>query len=156
MQAEAIAYILPARAIPRGQRGRWTMSKTITHPNPDAVQEPDPRPGSRDRVSNDGAGDLYLMSGPYTSHAAALADVEPVRNLCVRKEARSCFMAFGTCRYPLGTNRPGSCQRLGLLPTPARATPSPRLTATCPECGRVFDLLNAADAAEWTAGHDCE
>lgn len=26
----------------------------------------------------------------------------------------------------------------------------------CPECGRVFDLLNETDAAEWAYGHDCE
>lgn len=27
---------------------------------------------------------------------------------------------------------------------------------TCPECGRVFDLANRIDAAEWSCGHDCE
>ena len=26
----------------------------------------------------------------------------------------------------------------------------------CPECGRVFDLLDPDDAAEWSTGHDCE
>ena len=29
-------------------------------------------------------------------------------------------------------------------------------TAACPECKRVFDLFNTADAAEWAHGHDCE
>lgn len=28
--------------------------------------------------------------------------------------------------------------------------------ATCPECDRVFDLLNEADAEEFYYGHDCE
>jgi hypothetical protein len=28
--------------------------------------------------------------------------------------------------------------------------------ARCVECGRVFDLLDDLDAAEWTYGHDCE
>jgi hypothetical protein len=28
--------------------------------------------------------------------------------------------------------------------------------ATCPECGRVFDLFDPADADEWFNGHDCE
>ena len=28
--------------------------------------------------------------------------------------------------------------------------------AKCPECGRVFDLLDEDDAAEWYYGHDCE
>ncbi len=34
---------------------------------------------------------------------------------------------------------------------------APRLTPTrCTECGRVFDLANETDAAEWALGHDCE
>lgn len=28
--------------------------------------------------------------------------------------------------------------------------------STCRECGRVFDLTDENDAAEWTGGHDCE
>jgi len=30
------------------------------------------------------------------------------------------------------------------------------LIATCEECGRVFDLLDGDDAAEYAYGHDCE
>lgn len=30
------------------------------------------------------------------------------------------------------------------------------MTVTCPECGRVFDLLEPGDADEWAHGHDCE
>lgn len=30
------------------------------------------------------------------------------------------------------------------------------LVATCEECGRVFDLLDEDDAAEYAYGHDCE
>ena len=30
------------------------------------------------------------------------------------------------------------------------------MTATCVECGRVFDLTNDVDADEWYNGHDCE
>lgn len=29
-------------------------------------------------------------------------------------------------------------------------------TARCPECGRVFDLMDEDDAGEWYYGHDCE
>lgn len=29
-------------------------------------------------------------------------------------------------------------------------------TRKCVECGRVFDLTNDDDAAEWVYGHDCE
>lgn len=31
-----------------------------------------------------------------------------------------------------------------------------RTTGTCPECGRVFDLMDEDDAGEWFDGHDCE
>lgn len=31
-----------------------------------------------------------------------------------------------------------------------------RTTATCPECGRVFDLADPTDAEELAYGHDCE
>ena len=30
------------------------------------------------------------------------------------------------------------------------------LNPTCAECGRVFDMFDATDAAEWSTGHDCE
>lgn len=30
------------------------------------------------------------------------------------------------------------------------------MSATCVECGRIFDLLNENDAAEAAFGHDCE
>lgn len=30
------------------------------------------------------------------------------------------------------------------------------MRATCPECGRVFDLLDEHDADEYHSGHDCE
>lgn len=30
------------------------------------------------------------------------------------------------------------------------------MSAKCPECGRVFDLLDETDAEEWAYGHDCE
>ena len=31
-----------------------------------------------------------------------------------------------------------------------------KLKAKCPECNRVFDLLDEDDANEWSYGHDCE
>jgi hypothetical protein len=31
-----------------------------------------------------------------------------------------------------------------------------RTKAKCVECGRVFDLTDENDAAEWAYGHDCE
>ena len=40
--------------------------------------------------------------------------------------------------------------------TTTTTTPAPRHGVTCPECGRVFDLMDDADAGEWYYGHDCE
>ena len=31
-----------------------------------------------------------------------------------------------------------------------------RNLSRCPECGRIFDLLDETDAEEWAYGHDCE
>ena len=31
-----------------------------------------------------------------------------------------------------------------------------RTTAQCPECDRIFNLLDDDDAGEWFYGHDCE
>lgn len=31
-----------------------------------------------------------------------------------------------------------------------------RTKEVCQECGRLFDLLDEEDAAEWFMGHDCE
>jgi len=31
-----------------------------------------------------------------------------------------------------------------------------RLLRKCAECGRVFDLSNESESAEWHYGHDCE
>ena len=30
------------------------------------------------------------------------------------------------------------------------------MSATCVECGRIFDLSDPLDSAELTIGHDCE
>lgn len=37
-----------------------------------------------------------------------------------------------------------------------RGEPCPATNRMCPECGRVFDLLDEIDADEWAFGHDCE
>ena len=59
------------------------------------------------------AGKATLLSGPYRSHAAALADVENVRRITNDTDPRSHFMAFGTCRSD--TDRgPGILQRHNL------------------------------------------
>lgn len=37
-----------------------------------------------------------------------------------------------------------------------KTAPTIPTKARCPECGRVFDLLDEGDAEEWFYGHDCE
>jgi len=32
----------------------------------------------------------------------------------------------------------------------------PSMKAECPDCGRIFDLLDEEEAAEFYYGHDCE
>lgn len=43
-----------------------------------------------------------------------------------------------------------------VVPYTAERVPPMTTTVRCPECGRVFDLTNEDDAAEWYYGHDCE
>lgn len=44
--------------------------------------------------------------------------------------------------------------RVAPVVAPVKTVPGPK--ARCPECGRVFDLTNEADADEFYNGHDCE
>ena len=76
------------------------------------------------------------LSGPYDSHAAALADVELVRELAVRHEPRAHFYGFGTALAP--SREPGICQRRSLLPLPPpyRESLEPELAAWEGEGGR--------------------
>ena len=36
------------------------------------------------------------------------------------------------------------------------ASKTARVSKTCPECGREFDMADETDAEEWHYGHDCE
>lgn len=50
----------------------------------------------------------HLVAGPYATHEAALAAVEPVRRLAVERQPHSWFFAWGTAgseaeiKTPLG------------------------------------------------------
>ncbi len=46
----------------------------------------------------DGPG-KWLLSGPYASHATALAMVAPVRERAIAGRPRAHFYAFGTCGH---------------------------------------------------------
>lgn len=81
-----------------------------------AATIPDTKPGPY-YVSaiRDASGDpWYPVSGPYKTHKAALAQVEPARVLCEKLDARALWMSFGTVRTgPGGYDEPGSLQRAG-------------------------------------------
>jgi hypothetical protein len=57
----------------------------------------------------------YLMAGPYPTHAAALADVDKVRTICVANDGKAHFMGYGTCRVKEGELKPGTLNRLALI-----------------------------------------
>ncbi len=87
------------------------------------MQEPDPRPGAY-YVSVIDAGRTALLSGPYPTHAAALAAVDKVRELANIVDHRSVFYAFGTVRWKDDAGEPetGLFQRRGLLAAPTDPT----------------------------------
>jgi hypothetical protein len=62
----------------------------------------------------DGPG-YYLMAGPYPTHAAALADVDKVKDISQEKDAKAFWMSWGTCRVKEGELKPGTLNRLGLI-----------------------------------------
>lgn len=67
---------------------------------------------------------------------------------------RSCSVVCPNCGAAAGAwcVRHGRTQPGPLLACAARVVHS----ATCGECGRVFDLLDEGQAGEWYGGHDCE
>lgn len=60
------------------------------------------------------AGRLWYMAGPYRSHGAALAALDPARAIGVANDGRAHFYAWGT----VSSSRiePGSITAAGLLP----------------------------------------
>lgn len=48
-----------------------------------------------------------LLAGPFGSHTAALAMVEPAKAEAQRVDAWTDFDAFGTCSLPIGSGRRG-------------------------------------------------
>lgn len=66
------------------------------------------------------AGTTYFMSGPYTTHAAALADVDKALRLANEHDGRAWFMSWGTVKLKdYSYDKPGSLNRAGLLTIPA-------------------------------------
>lgn len=68
-------------------------------------------------VSAQDAGRLYLMAGPYTTHAAALGDVQRALSIADKHDGRAWFMSWGTVRkdLPILEAPAGSLNKAGLL-----------------------------------------
>ncbi len=77
------------------------------------IQTPDTRPGPYYVSAIDGRKN-YLMAGPYAQHADALEDVQRVREIADKADARAHFMAWGTCRIE-GSTQVGNMNKLGLI-----------------------------------------
>ena len=75
---------------------------------------PDPQPGAY-YVSVVDADRKALLAGPFDTHAEALALVEPTRKVANELDPKSHFYGFGTCRLPVGADKPGLLnQQMGL------------------------------------------
>jgi len=62
-------------------------------------------------------------------------------------------MALMKVKPFIGTDEAGKAYDRAILEERKRKA---RLTKTCAECSRVFDLTNEIDAEEFYYGHDCE
>lgn len=58
-------------------------------------------------------GTVYYMAGPYSTHQAALDAVRPATDIASDRDARGCFMAWGTAKSK--RLKPGSITKAGLL-----------------------------------------
>jgi len=74
---------------------------------------PDARPGFYYVSVIDGP-KFGLLSGPYSTHAEALAQVEPARKIAHKANRDAIWYGFGTCRLETSAG-PGVLQRAGLL-----------------------------------------
>lgn len=61
------------------------------------------------------SGKTFLASGPYTTHAAALDDVQKVLQIADSRDGRAWFMAWGTVRMKDDYTTPGILQRKNLF-----------------------------------------
>jgi hypothetical protein len=120
-------------------------------------------PPRRDCTRNDGLCFAYTLGADYRSpvlHGGVIC-YSAVAHRCTCHRCDSSALPrhenFGPVAKPDGS--PTDLTRAMLEGTRghadefARQVPRKR---ACPECGRVFDMLDATDADEWAYGHDCE
>jgi hypothetical protein len=73
-----------------------------------------PSPGSYYVTCVDGPR-YWNMSGPYSTHAAALADVDKALKIANEHDGRAWFMSWGTTRMADELKEPGMLQKHKLL-----------------------------------------
>jgi len=57
----------------------------------------------------------WLMAGPYSTHAAALADVERALKIANDRDGRAWFMSWGTCHMKDTYREPGVLNKHKLI-----------------------------------------
>lgn len=82
------------------------------HRNESGDQVPDTAPGPYYVSVKDGAR-FALASGPYATHAEALALVNRTRDICVENDGYLHFASYGTVRCKPECNSPGTLQKWG-------------------------------------------
>lgn len=81
-------------------------------------QYADTAPGPYWVTAIDGMNRVFVMSGPYETHQAAIDEVHLCRDIATNQDGRAWFMAWGTTRMPERTE-PGKLQAAGLHEVPA-------------------------------------
>lgn len=77
---------------------------------------PDTRPGPYYVTAITG-GRYFVMAGPYSTHQAALDDVQRARDVAYQVDPRAWWAAWGTARIE-GSQRAGRLNDLGLMRPP--------------------------------------
>lgn len=73
----------------------------------------DPTPGDFFVSAIDGD-KLALASGPYPTHAVALANVDRISKLVEKADPKAVFYAWGTCKLPENSGKVGFVEKYGL------------------------------------------
>ena len=97
---------MPDRLQDRARRSRRGPGRALVS-CPCGASHDDEAPGRLFYVSVVDGGRYGFLSGPYATHAEAMADVNEVQVLAEKHDPGAAFYAFGTARAPEGYTTPG-------------------------------------------------
>jgi hypothetical protein len=83
------------------------------NPLPHGESNPDSRAGDYYVSCRREDGHVSLVSGPYVSHADALAMRRQVNDMAEKHDPKAVWYSWGTCRMPQGTGPQGVLQKHG-------------------------------------------